>query len=409
MIEKLFPLERIRERLVDGPMGPYLERFTDHLAEMGYAESYIRSLVRLANSLGEWLEDHGKCLGEAGKADLESYIAAQNRSPQGRLPAWARGIRRLPVLMAPLGVLCRPEPASFADAILERFSAYLKNVVGVTPDTIMSYRRHVRPFVLGVCHDGPPEWSYMDATYVAGFVLKQVERPNATRSRIVSAIRTFLRFLASERAVPTSLLRAIPKIRRPWEASIPRHLSAEELDQVLKACQSKDSGSIRDRAFITLLARLGVRSGELRHLLLDDIDWATGLVRIRKSKSGVGRALPLPSDAGALLAEYLKYDRPKTSHREIFLSARTPHEPFGEAASTSLVHAFLKRIGLDGLGRGSHCFRHTAATHMVRNGARLKDVADVLGHRSLKSTQIYVKVDEPSLKEVALPWLGGDV
>lgn len=409
MIEKLFPLQRVHQRLVDGPMGPYLERFAVRLAEMGYAESYIRCLVRLANSLGEWLEDHGKRLDEAGKADLESYIAAQKRSLQGRLPDWTRGIRRLPILMAPLGVLCLPEPATVADATLERFATYLKNVVGVTPNTINTYCRHARPLVLGVCHDGPPEWSCLDAAYLTGFVLKQAEQPNATRSRIISAVRTFLRFLVSERAVPASLLRAIPKIRRPWQASVPKHLSAGELDQVLQACQSKDNGSVRDRAFIALLARLGVRSGELRHLVLEEIDWAAGLIHISKSKSGVGRALPLPSDAGALLAEYLKNNRPQSNYREIFLSARTPHEPFGEAACTTLVHAFLKRIGLDGRGRGSHCFRHTAATHMVRNGARLKDVADVLGHRSLRSTQIYVKVDEPALKEVALPWLGGEV
>jgi len=409
MIENLFPLERTRERLEAGPMGPYLERFTDRLAQMGYAESYIRSLVRLANSLGEWLEDHGTCLGEAGKSELDSYIAAQNRSPEGRLPAWTRGVRLLPAVMVPLGALCRPEPTSVEDPVLERFSMYLKNVLGVTPCTIKSYRYHVRPFVLGVCHDGPPEWSGMDAAYVTGFILKQIERPNAARARSISAVRTFLRFLVSERAVPASLLRAIPKIRRPWAASIPKHLSAGELDQVLHACQSKDNGSVRDRAFIALLARLGVRSGELRHLLLQDIDWTTGLLHIRKSKSGVGRSLPLPADAGALLAEYLKCDRPSNTYREIFLSAQTPHEPVGEGAATTLVHRFMARIGLDGPGRGTHCFRHTAATHMVRNGARLKDVADVLGHRSLKSTQIYVKVDEPSLREVALPWPGGDV
>lgn len=409
MLEQLFPLERSRQRLLLGPMGPYIEALVARLSEMGYAEGYTKSLVRLANSLGEWLEDHGKSPIEAGKAEIEAYIATQSRNAAGRLPDWVRGIRRLPIIMAPFGVLCHPDPPTFADPILGRFAAYLKNAVGVTPHTVKSYCTYLRPLVLGVCHNGPPQWSQVDAAYVAAFVLKYAARPNATRPRIVSATRTFLRFLVAEREVPPSLLRAIPNIRRPWESGIPRFLSAEELDRVLQACQSEDNGSIRDRAFIALLARLGVRSGELRHLVLEDIDWSAGVMHIQKSKSGLGRTLPIPADAGALLAEYLQSGRPKSASREVFLSAHPPHNRFHAATASSLVHAFLKRIGLDHLGRGSHCFRHTAATHMVRNGADLKDVADVLGHRSIRSTQIYVKVDEPSLKQVALPWMGGDV
>ena len=408
MIEQLFPQLRSRQRFLDGPMGPYLEAFSTQLAGMGYASSYICNLVRLANSVGEWLEDHGVSPKDAGKSELDGYIAAQTRDPQGRLPDWMRGIRRLPRLMAPFGLLSRPEPPSLVDPVLDRFGHYLNNVLGVTTATIRSYRNHVRPMILGICDDTAPNWTRMDSSYVAAFVLKHAERPNATRSKIVSAVRTFLRFAVSERSVPASLLRSIPRIRRPWMAGVPRHLSAEELERVLAACQIKENGSVRDRAFIALLARLGVRSGELRHLRLEDIDWSAGLLHIRKSKSGNGRTLPLPADAGELLVEYIRDVRPQNACREVFLAAHPPHLPFGEAGSTTLVHAFLRRIGLDGRGRGSHCFRHTAATQMVRNGARLKDVADVLGHRSLTTTKIYVKVDEPALKEVALPWAGGD-
>jgi site-specific recombinase XerD len=409
LIEQLFPNPRSRQRFLDGPMGPYLEAFSSQLAGMGYANGYICNLVRLANSVGEWLEDHGVSPKDAGKSEIDAYIAAQPRGPRGRLPDWMRGIRRLPALVAPLGILCRPEPPSFVDPILERFGAYLGNVLGVTPNTSKSYRYYVRPFVAGVCANAPPDWTRMDAAYVATFVLKHAGRPNASRSRIVSAVRTFLRFLVSDRAVPASLLRAIPRIRQPWKAGVPRHLSAEELERVLEACQAQTNGSIRDRAFIALLARLGVRAGELRDLHLEDVEWASGLLHIRKSKSGNGRTLPLPSDAGALLVEYIRSGRPTSIYREIFLSAHPPHLPFGAAAATTLVRAFLKRIGLHAPGRGPHCFRHTAATHMVRNGARLKEVADVLGHRSLTATAIYVKVDEPGLKEVVLPWPGGDV
>lgn len=409
MIERLFPRQGSRQRFLDGPMGPYLEPFATRLANLGYVDGYIRNLVRLANSIGEWLEDRGVSLRDAGDPDVEAYIAAQKRNSRGRLPAWMRGIRRLPALAAPLGILCRPAPASPADPVLDRFAGYLKNVLGVTPGTIASYCGHMRPFVAGICDRGAPDWPRVDAAYVAAFILERAQCRSATTARLISAARTFLRFAVSERSVPASLLHAVPRIRRPRNMGIPRHLAAEELERVLEACRIKENGSPRDRAFIALLARLGVRSAELRHLRLEDIDWAEGLLHIRKSKTGTGRTLPLPADAGALLAEYVRSHRPVSARREVFVAARTPHMPLGDAASTTMVHAFLKRIGLDGPGRGSHCFRHTAATHMVRNGARLKDVADVLGHRSLTTTKIYVKLDEPSLKEVALPWPGGDV
>lgn len=409
MLDRLFPNPGIRQRLLDGPMGPYLELLTGRLADLGYADGYMCNLVRLANSLGEWLQDHGLSPTNVGKTEIDAYIAAQARSAQGHLPVWMRGIRRLPALAAPFGILCRPGPVSLADPILDRFATYLKDVVGITPGTIRTYCGHVRPLVLEACDEAPPNWTRMDSAYLVGFILKHAVRPNATRYRVVSAVRTFLRFAVAERLVPASLLHAIPRIRRPRLAAVPRHLTSEELVRVLNACQIEENGSTRDRAYIALLARLGVRSGELRHLYLEDIDWAAGAMYIRKSKSGTGRTLPLPADAGALLADYLQSARPPSTCREVFLSAYTPHTPLGPAAVTTLVHAFLKRIGLDGPGRGSHCFRHTAATHMVRNGARLKDVADVLGHRSLTTTKIYIKVDEPSLTEVALPWPGGDV
>ena len=209
--------------------------------------------------------------------------------------------------------------------------------------------------------------------------------------------------------VPAQLVHAIPRVRRWRYANLPKHLSAGELDAVMKACQSDQYGSLRDRAFIALLARLGVRAGELRHLRLEDMDWAEGLLHIKQSKSGHGRTLPLPADAGALMANYIRRERPVTDYREIFITSVTPRRPLGDCVTTTFVKIFLNKIGLDGPGRGCHSVRHTAATLMVQNGASLKEVADVLGHRSLATTGIYIKLDQPSLRDVALPWKGGNV
>ena len=145
----------------------------------------------------------------------------------------------------------------------------------------------------------------------------------------------------------------------------------------------------------------------MRSLRLEDIDWTEGLLHIKESKSGHGRTLPLPGDAGKLVAEYIRSERPTTEYREIFLTSLTPRRPLGNCTATTFVNVYLHKLGLGGPGRGCHSFRHTAATLMVQNGASLKEVADVLGHRSLSTTGIYVKLDEPSLQDVALPWKGG--
>jgi integrase len=268
----------------------------------------------------------------------------------------------------------------------------------------LSYRRHVCPLILGICSDDGPNWSRLTSTYITDFVLQKTSEARAAKGRIVSAVRGFLRFLISEGTVPSQLARAIPRVRRWRYADLPKRLSADELTVVLTACRSSANGSRRDRAFIALLARLGVRSGELRNLRLENIDWTAGLLHIKQSKSGRGRTLPLPNDAGSLLAEYIQHERPASEYREIFISSTTPRRPIGLCATTTFVQVFLKKLGLGGPRRGCHSFRHTVATIMVENGASMKDVADVLGHRSLATTGIYVKLDEPSLREVALPW-----
>lgn len=177
---------------------------------------------------------------------------------------------------------------------------------------------------------------------------------------------------------------------------------------MLQACQSEASGSRRDRAFVPLLATLGVRGGELRQLCLEDIDWKEGKIKIKGSKSARERVLPLPVDAGTLLGDYLQHERPLTPYREVFLTSMAPRQPLGGGGSTYMVCEFLERCGIEGPRLGSHCFRHTAATMMVRNGATLKEVADVLGHCSIATTSIYVKLDQPSLESVAMPWPGGE-
>ncbi len=404
MLEKLFEDVYLREELLAGPMGPYFDVLAAKLLDLGYCLTQARRIVRTAAALGHWLAERGLSPADAGKAELHAFIATAKRMPAGRLSEV--GCTRLPGLLSSLGILSN-EPVSLADPVLRRFDEHLAHVRSVTPSTMDSYRRYVRPFVLGLCSPDGPDWSKMTSSYVVEFVLRETTAARAAKGRIMTAVRMFLRFLACDGIAPAQLVRAIPRIHRWQYADLPRHLSAAELDTVLKACQSEEYGSLRDRAFIGLLARLGVRAGELRNLRLEDIDWGAGLLHIKQSKSGYGRTLPLPADAGALLAKYIRLERPQTEYREIFITSLTPRRPLRECGVGNFVKVFLSKLGLGGPGRGPHTFRHTVATLLVQNGAPLKDVADVLGHRSLQTTGIYIKLDEPSLRDVALPWKGG--
>jgi site-specific recombinase XerD len=218
-------------------------------------------------------------------------------------------------------------------------------------------------------------------------------------------MRAMIRFLATEGSISPNLARAIPVIRDWKHATLPKHFSAEQLDCVLTVCRDDSTLTFRDRAMVLLMARLGMRSCEVRQLQLEDIDWAAGVIRVHLGKSRYERSLPLPEDAGEAIASYLRAERPLSSNRTIFLRTYPPYAPL--SGVVGVTRRVLKKVGITGTRVGAHHFRHTAATQMVRQGVSFKDVADVLGHRSLETTAIYAKLDAPCLAQVALPWPGG--
>jgi site-specific recombinase XerD len=408
VLQLYFTNLEVREDLLAGPMGPYLPALAVKLSELGYSRGQARRLIRAADALGRWLKQQGVSLTEATADHVRAYTASQPRTPAGKFRDSASGLTHLVQFLKPWGILCKPLPCSPADEHLQRFDDHLQRVRGLALFTRRAYAHYLRRFLKDLFGDSAPDWSTLTAARICQFVQTEIERTQGGKGHVVSSLRTFLRFLVSEGQISAALVRAIPRVRRWYDATLPRPLSAEELENVLAACHSAWGGTRRERALILLLAKLGLRGGEARQLRLEDIDWNEGVLHIRRAKTYRERTLPLPSDVGALLTEYLQHERPRSPHREVFLTASTPHQPLiNSTATTWITRHFLERIGLHGRRLGTHCLRHTAATQMVRNGAALKDVADVLGHRSLRTTGLYVKLDEASLASVALPWPGG--
>lgn len=287
---------------------------------------------------------------------------------------------------------------------LQPFDEYLDRVSGVSVGTRQIYLLYARSFLQMRFGAAEPDWSALSAEDVADFI--RVKAATVTTSLPATAVRALLRYLATTGAVRGGLEGAVPTIRRWKHASLPRHLTTDQVEDVLSGCDEGTLLGKRDRAILLLLVRLGLRAGEVAALTLDDLDWRHGHLLVRATKSRRERKLPLPDEVGRAIVAYLRFGRPHRSHRAVFVG-RSPFEPLKASGITDVTQRALARVGLSMTRPGAHVLRHTAATHMVRRGASLKEVADVLGHASLQTTGIYAKLDLETLARVALPWPRG--
>jgi site-specific recombinase XerD len=294
--------------------------------------------------------------------------------------------------------------------LVARYDEYLRRLLGLADETRRRYLPFAKRFFTWQFAAGVPDWSRLDGNSVAGFLSREASRlKNPDHRAPLTAIRSLLRFLVFEGLVATGLEGAVPRWRRYRHASLPVHLSDHQITLTLDACRCDTATGLRDRAILLLLSRLAVRAKEVISLRLEDIDWIEGTVKIRSSKSLRERNLPLTEDVGRALARYLREGRPKSPSPFVFLKHGSSHHPLVTSGAVShVVQQALARAGIKLPRMGAHVFRHTAATRMVCGGASFKEVADVLGHKSIDTTGIYAKLDITSLASVALPWPGGD-
>ena len=413
MIERYFPQANVLLRLRSGPIGPYLPRFVSALEQRQFSRDTICRYIRVADGLCRWLDDQGVALVEANQSHIKQYVLHHPRLPdirykQGRLSQTALSVPLIATMLREQGILCGSVPLSMTDVWLARFDDYLVRVHGMSRYSRDNYVRYAHRLIQSL-QMSDPDWTVLSAQHISDFVRREAARlkPGSCRQP-VTAIRALLRFLVAEGVVPPNLHRAIPVIRVWRHTSLPQHISTEELERVLEICRTPTVGCFRDTCIILLMARLGMRAGEVRQLKLDDINWIEGVIHVRVGKSRRERTLPLFQDVGKALGAYLQQERPKSADRSIFLTSLPPYRPLAWSTTiTQISKRILKEAGVDGPHLGAHRFRHTVATHMVQCGSSFKEVADVLGHKSLGSTGIYAKLDQRSLEQIALPWPGG--
>jgi integrase len=224
---------------------------------------------------------------------------------------------------------------------------------------------------------------------------------------MVTALRAFLRYLWHDGATATDLTPCVPSVATWRFATLPKALRPGQVQQVLDACDRRTAQGRRDYAILLLLARLGLRAGEVVALQLEDIDWAAGCLTLR-GKGGRRSPFPLPADVGAALVAYLRQGRPRCASRQVFIRQRAPWIGFANwLAISALVARALARAGIAAPHTGAHVFRHSLATAMLRAGASLAEIGELLRHRSPQTTMIYAKVDLDALRGLACPWPGG--
>jgi site-specific recombinase XerD len=247
-----------------------------------------------------------------------------------------------------------------------------------------------------------------DASLVRQVILDGARNHSPTYiKRVAMVLRQYLQFLAACGDCRPWLDRAIPRMVRWRAATLPRYLSLTDVERIIAACDPAMPGGVRDRAILLLLARLGLRAGDILDMRLDDVEWQQGTLRVR----GKGRRevrLPLPQDAGNALLHYLKTTRPRVACERIFLRSEAPYLPFTESAAISkIVRRALTRAGITNApSQGAHLLRHSVATAMLRSGATLDAIGAVLRHRSIETTAHYAKVDIPALHQIAQSWPG---
>ena len=273
---------------------------------------------------------------------------------------------------------------------------------------MFNYLRSVRPFLAERYGTGPMRLDKLDADQVTSFVLRHARDGSPGGAQLMTTgLRSLLRYLWLHGQITSDLAACVPTVPSWRLTRIPISLNLQDVRRLLEACDQHTAVGRRDRAVLLLLARLGLRASEVATLMLDDVDWMAGEITI-PGKGARRDKLPLPSDVGAALAAYARRDRPRCGTRRFFLRARAPHQGFSSFVAVSdIVARALGRAGLHPRQRGAHLLRHTAATQMLRRGASLAEIGDVLRHRRPDTTAIYAKVDLITLRAIAPHWPRG--
>ncbi len=386
-------------------MEPFREGFRGFLAAEGYASKSIELRLALLSHVSCWMEERGLALSELGAVGDGFFLERRRRYTWLKTTRSLVPLRRYLALIGALSSEAAPAATpGCAAELIERYRRYLERERGLAAGSIEVYLRQVRRLVAAWWPDGEVRAGELDAAAVIAVVCREAGRGGAAQTKTLAcALRSFLRFLYAVGLTERPLAEAVPSVADRRRESIPRYLGPGVLAALFASCDAATVAGCRDLAVLRLLSRLGLRSGEVAALTLEDLDWEAGEIVI----AGKGRRrerMPLPVEVGEAIVAYLLDGRPPSGERAIFLGLDAPHAPLSRGGVKSIVHHCCDRAGLTRVG--PHRLRHTVATETLRAGGSLTEVAQLLRHRWVETTATYAKVDHNSLRALALPWPG---
>jgi site-specific recombinase XerD len=393
-----------------GPAGGLIETFAHMLSQAGYAEITARRHLRAAEHLVYWAGHEGTPVRGLTEHSLERFgrHLRQCRCPRYGHAGHADLLRGARLFLKHLQdtdiILPRVDKSPVSDpALLIGFCQWMRQQRGSCEATLSNYGPHIRVLVGRLGED----LSRYDARSLRQFTMDVSHKGGWAAKTCTTALRMFLRFLIAEGKCATGLDAAIPVIAHWRVAALPRYLQPEDLERLMASCDSASAVGRRDRAMLLLLARLGLRAGDIVQLRLSDIDWKGAWIHVC-GKSRRPTRLPLTQEVGQAIATYLQTGRPPTDTDVVFVCCRAPFQAFRSHCTVSVIVArALHRAGVTRPSRGAaHLLRHSVATSMLRQGASLQDIAAILRHQSIETTQIYAKVDVTALRRIAQPWPG---
>lgn len=281
----------------------------------------------------------------------------------------------------------------------------LRQERGLAPATLRNYLPAVRRFLQGRYRADAVMLKELTPKDGTKFLVQQARIYRVRCVQLMAtALRSFFRFLRFRGDIEMDLAVSLPAVANRGWPDLPKYLSSQDVDRLLRSCDQTRAVGLRDYAMLLLMARLGLRAGELLTLTLDDIHWETGLITLW-GKSHQQESLPIPKDVGEALVRYLKKGRPDCSTRRLFVRVRAPFRELARNGSVCIVVRYAcRRAGISPPHQGAHLLRHSLATHMLRRGASMAEVGQIMRHRSTQTTEIYAKVDLRTLRELAQPW-----
>jgi site-specific recombinase XerD len=384
-------------------LAEHADGFRGWLLAQGYTEGSAARLVHLMAHLSRWMDVAGLGAGGLTPPVVERFMAARRaegyvgwRTSQSLVPlvTYLRGVGVVEGDDAP------GEPSEFEE-LLGRYDTYLVAERDLAVASRRSYLAVAHRFLAWLDHADIPLGSLRAAT-VSDFVrLECARRAPGSASSTTTGLRSLLRFFYLHGITPSLLSGAVPSPAGWALAGVPRYLSGEQVQALLDSCDRDSVTGRRDFAIVTVLARLGLRAGEVARLELGDVDWYRGELAV-EVKGGRVERLPLPVDVGEAIVAWLRERRPRAGCTTVFCRLQAPQGPLTAGAVSAVVRHAAKRAGLAPIG--AHRLRHTAATTMLHAGASLVEVGRVLGHRQAHTTAVYAKVDLVALAELTVPW-----